>query len=154
MQRKKASNSPLALMVSYNAICPTVLKISQHLGQNVFWLSLWSTHLHTPVVLPVTHHCLTFLLSVPVWGKTPLNFLKNLPTLSSKMHCDIYLDMNILSIWILQSSKYSNFFFLLWQSRTQRAWISGKNTCQTCFKKHNHKHRRILCAHENQDIFN
>lgn len=26
------------------------------------------------------------------------------------MHCDIYLDMNILSIWILQSSKYSNFF--------------------------------------------
>lgn len=37
----------------------------------------WGVHLHTTVVLPVTHNSYALLLCVPVWKKTQLNFLNS-----------------------------------------------------------------------------
>lgn len=70
------------------------------------------------------------------------------------MDSEIYFDMNIQSIWILQSSKYSNFLiYFCGKAERRECRVQENKTCQTCFKKHNYKHGRILCAHENVDIF-
>lgn len=62
--------------------CPIMPYALQYKRYSSIWVRMFfglvcEAYLHTSVVLPATHHCLTFLLSVSVWGKTPLNFLKS-----------------------------------------------------------------------------
>lgn len=94
---------------SHNAICLSVLETFQHLGQNVFWVSLKSTLAH--ICCSVTHDRYTLLLCVQCLGE-------NTPqVISNKMYLVMYLDIDIQNTWILQRSNYVKIpFFFLWVS--------------------------------------